>query len=150
MGSVVSLAWRHRPLFSLSLLGTRYIVVGTPALCRELCDESRFHKFVALGLERLRPVTGDGLFTAFHGSEAWGVAHRLLLPLFGTFRIRDMFDDMRDVAEQLTLKWYVAPRRGTWGPGGPGGPGVSFARALSRTSCLVESARGYLHANIPM
>lgn len=60
-----------------------------------------------MGLERLRPVTGDGLFTAFHGNEAWGVAHRLLLPLFGTFRIRDMFDDMRDVADQLCLKWQV-------------------------------------------
>lgn len=58
-----------------------------------------------MGLERLRPVTGDGLFTAFHGNEAWGVAHRLLLPLFGTYRIRDMFDDMKDIAEQLTLKW---------------------------------------------
>ncbi|POS81162.1 NADPH cytochrome P450 [Diaporthe helianthi] len=62
-----------------------------------------------MGLERLRPVTGDGLFTAFHGNEAWAVAHRLLLPLFGTFRIRDMFDDMRDVADQLCLKWARCP-----------------------------------------
>lgn len=105
VGSVISLAWKYRPLFSLSVLGDRFIVVGTPELCRELCDETKFHKFVAMGLERLRPVTGDGLFTAFHGNEAWGVAHRLLLPLFGTFRIRDMFDDMRDVADQLCLKW---------------------------------------------
>lgn len=107
VGSVISLAWRYRPLFSLSVLGDRFIVVGTPELCRELCDETKFYKFVAMGLERLRPVTGDGLFTAFHGNEAWGVAHRLLLPLFGTFRIRDMFDDMRDVADQLCLKWQV-------------------------------------------
>lgn len=105
VGSVISLAWKYRPLFSLSVLGDRFIVVGTPELCRELCDETKFYKFVAMGLERLRPVTGDGLFTAFHGNEAWGVAHRLLLPLFGTFRIRDMFDDMRDVADQLCLKW---------------------------------------------
>lgn len=107
VGSVISLAWQYRPLFSLSVLGDRFIVVGTPELCRELCDETKFYKFVAMGLERLRPVTGDGLFTAFHGNEAWGVAHRLLLPLFGTFRIRDMFDDMRDVADQLCLKWQV-------------------------------------------
>ncbi|KAL2280873.1 hypothetical protein FJTKL_12185 [Diaporthe vaccinii] len=107
VASVISLAWRYRPLFSLSVLGDRFIVVGTPELCRELCDETKFYKFVAMGLERLRPVTGDGLFTAFHGNDAWGVAHRLLLPLFGTFRIRDMFDDMRDVADQLCLKWQV-------------------------------------------
>lgn len=105
MGSVLALAWKFQPLCCLSLLGTRYLVVSTPALCRELCDETRFHKFVALGLERLRPVTGDGLFTAFHGNEAWAVAHRLMLPLFGTFRIRDMFADMKDIAEQLTMKW---------------------------------------------
>lgn len=107
VGSVISLAWQYRPLFSLSVLGDRFIVVGTPELCRELCDETKFYKFVAMGLERLRPVTGDGLFTAFHGNEAWSVAHRLLLPLFGNFRIRDMFDDMRDVADQLCLKWQV-------------------------------------------
>lgn len=114
VGSVISLAWQYRPLFSLSVLGDRFIVVGTPDLCRELCDETKFYKFVAMGLERLRPVTGDGLFTAFHGNEAWGVAHRLLLPLFGNFRIRDMFDDMRDVADQLCLKWQVQCTCARW------------------------------------
>ena len=36
---------------------------------------------------------------------------RLLMPAFGTAAIRDMFDDMVDIASQLVLKWerYVFP-----------------------------------------
>lgn len=93
------------PIFSLTLLGKREVFVSSPELCRELCDERRFHKLVTKGLERLRPVTGDGLFTASDGNHAWGVAHRLLMPYFGTFQIRDMFDDMIDIAQQLCMKW---------------------------------------------
>ncbi|WQF87995.1 Putative cytochrome P450 [Colletotrichum destructivum] len=112
VGSILAIAYNYRPIFSLTLLGKRETFVSSPALCRELCDEQRFHKLVTKGLERLRPVTGDGLFTAYHDSHAWGVAHRVLLPYFGTFRIRDMFDDMKDIAEQLCLKWYdpIAPK----------------------------------------
>ncbi|KAK1979270.1 NADPH cytochrome P450 [Colletotrichum cereale] len=105
VGSILAIAYNYRPIFSLTLLGKRETFVSSPALCRELCDEQRFHKMVTKGLERLRPVTGDGLFTAYHDNHAWGVANRVLVPYFGTFRIRDMFDDMKDVAEQLCLKW---------------------------------------------
>lgn len=97
------------PIFALTLLGKREVFVSSPGLCRELCDERRFHKLVTKGLDRLRPVTGDGLFTAQHDNHAWAVAHRILLPYFGTFQIRDMFDDMKDIAEQLCLKWARMP-----------------------------------------
>jgi cytochrome P450/NADPH-cytochrome P450 reductase len=33
------------------------------------------------------------------------VAHRVLMPLFGPLKIRDMFADMLDISEQLCLKW---------------------------------------------
>lgn len=37
---------------------------------------------------------------------------RLLMPTFGVMPVRDMFDDMLDIAEQLILKWerYVGSR----------------------------------------
>ncbi|KAJ0123076.1 NADPH cytochrome P450 [Diaporthe amygdali] len=105
VGSILKIAYHYRPIFSLTLLGKREVFVSSPELCRELCDERRFHKLVTKGLERLRPVTGDGLFTASDGNHAWGVAHRLLMPHFGTFQIRDMFDDMIDIAQQLCMKW---------------------------------------------
>lgn len=74
-------------------------------LLDELCDESRFHKLVTGGVEKLRPLAGDGLFTAQHGNHSWEVAHRVLMPLFGPLKIRDMFADMLDISEQLCLKW---------------------------------------------
>lgn len=75
------------------------------ALLSELCDETRFHKHVSFGLELLRSGTHDGLFTAYDHEKNWGLAHRLLVPAFGPLRIREMFPQMHDIAQQLCLKW---------------------------------------------
>lgn len=37
--------------------------------------------------------------------ENWGVAHRVLMTAFGPITIRNMFDEMHEVASQLALKW---------------------------------------------
>ncbi|GLA67410.1 hypothetical protein AtubIFM54640_010728 [Aspergillus tubingensis] len=42
---------------------------------------------------------------AHHGEHNWEVAHRVLMPAFGPLTIRDMFDDMYDIAAQLVMKW---------------------------------------------
>lgn len=34
---------------------------------------------------------------------------RILMPVFGPSAIRDMFDDMADIASQLLLKWERYP-----------------------------------------
>jgi cytochrome P450 / NADPH-cytochrome P450 reductase len=47
----------------------------------------------------------DGLFTAREGEEAWGIAHRVLMPAFGPLSIQGMFPEMHDIATQLALKW---------------------------------------------
>lgn len=93
------------PIYQLELNGKREILVGSQALVNELCDERRFVKCIPGGLEHLRPAVSDGLFTAYHGEEAWGIAHRILMPAFGPTKIRDMFDKMADLAEQLCFKW---------------------------------------------
>ncbi len=76
--------------------------VGAPAknficsveLLNEICDEERFVKSPAggTGLHQVRNLTGDGLFTAFHGEENWGLAHRILMPVLGNLAIKHMFD----------------------------------------------------------
>lgn len=93
------------PLFQITINGEKQIFATSQALVDELCDESRFHKAVATGLEVLRLLAHDGLFTAYHGERGWGIAHRILVPAFGPLRIRNMLDDMSDVAQQLCLKW---------------------------------------------
>ena len=54
---------------------------------------------------QMRNAIGDGLFTAHSGEHNWGVAHRVLLPVFGPLRIREMFDEMHEIATQLVMKW---------------------------------------------
>jgi cytochrome P450/NADPH-cytochrome P450 reductase len=56
-------------------------------------------------VEKLRVCVEDALFTAYHGEEGWGVAHRILMPVFGPIKIREMFGDMNELAQQLCLKW---------------------------------------------
>ena len=56
-------------------------------------------------LKEVRNGVGEGLFTAFPGEHNWEVAHRTLVPAFGPIGIKDMFDEMYDIATQLVAKW---------------------------------------------
>ncbi|KAJ6189770.1 hypothetical protein N7519_004678, partial [Penicillium mononematosum] len=103
--SVIKMADEFGPLFQISINGEKLIFATSQALVDELCDETRFHKAVVAGVEKLRMLVNDGLFTAYHGERGWGIAHRILMPALGPLRIRDMFDDMNDVAQQLCYKW---------------------------------------------
>ncbi|KAI8200960.1 Bifunctional cytochrome P450/NADPH--P450 reductase [Colletotrichum sp. SAR 10_65] len=94
------------PLDSLiSLVAKHEITVSSRELVEEVSDETRFCKLVTSGVETMRAAAGDGLFTAQHNNHTWGVAHRILMPVFGPLKIRSMFDEMNDLSEQLCLKW---------------------------------------------
>lgn len=92
------------PIFKLDLFGEKYFI-SSVELLNEICDEKRFHKAVSGGLKEVRNGVGDGLFTAFHGEHNWEVAHRALVPAFGPLGIKDMYDEMYDIATQLVAKW---------------------------------------------
>ncbi|EJD45553.1 fatty acid hydroxylase [Auricularia subglabra TFB-10046 SS5] len=93
-------------IYSMTFVNKTFVVVNSARLAAECCDESKFHKHtVDTVLEEIRVLGGDGLFTAYHGEENWGVAHRILVPAFGPPSILGMFDDMYDITSQLVLKW---------------------------------------------
>ncbi|KZO97728.1 fatty acid hydroxylase [Calocera viscosa TUFC12733] len=96
---------KYGPIYQLNFYGKPFVVVTSQKLVNELCDETRFHKFVSGALEEVRHGAGDGLFTAYHGEESWGIAHRILMPAFGPQQILGMFNDMLDINSQLLLKW---------------------------------------------
>ncbi|KAF5660874.1 putative bifunctional P-450:NADPH-P450 reductase [Fusarium heterosporum] len=106
--SMIDIGQKYGPIFALEFGGKKEVMICSRELLDEVCDESRFHKTVIGGVEKLRPLAGDGLFTAQHGNQDWGIAHRVLMPLFGPLKIREMFPDMQDIAEQLCLKWARA------------------------------------------
>ncbi|TGO18951.1 hypothetical protein BPAE_0357g00010 [Botrytis paeoniae] len=105
IASLERLAEIYGPIFKLNLGGVEKLFISTQALLNEICDEKRFTKIVAGGLEQVRNGVGDGLFTARHREENWELAHRVLMPAFGPLSIRSMFDEMHDIASQLVMKW---------------------------------------------
>ncbi|KZV89028.1 cytochrome P450 [Exidia glandulosa HHB12029] len=99
-------AQQYGEIFVLNFLGKEIVVVSSNALAQEVLDERRFFKGARRNaLEQIRVLTGDALFTAYHGEENWGIAHRVLVPAFGPASILGMFDDMYDILSQLVLKW---------------------------------------------
>ncbi|TWB46419.1 cytochrome P450/NADPH-cytochrome P450 reductase [Rhizobium sp. ERR 922] len=103
--SLMRLARDLGPIYRLETFGRKITVVSNQALTAELCDERRFRKALHPPLRELREVAEDGLFTAYNEEPNWGKAHRLLMPAFGPLGLRNMFDRMLDVAEQMMVRW---------------------------------------------
>jgi cytochrome P450/NADPH-cytochrome P450 reductase len=93
------------PIWKFYLGGDR-VVIANQAHLNEICDEERFSKIIAASLEQVRNGVHDGLFTSYGPQEEnWGIAHRVLLPQLGPLAIRNMFNEMHDIASQLVMKW---------------------------------------------
>ncbi|KAJ7640087.1 fatty acid hydroxylase [Mycena polygramma] len=99
------LAKTYGEIYQLTLLGHNVIFVSSHALINEVSDDTRFHKRVTGGLRQVRNLVGDALFTAEDTEPNWGIAHRLLMPAFGTIAVKGMMEEMRDISSQLLLKW---------------------------------------------
>jgi cytochrome P450/NADPH-cytochrome P450 reductase len=100
--------WRLNALYGPIVrlqLKTNVILLSSQEYVNEICDEDRFEKIPGTNLVEIRPLLGDGLFTAFPQEKAWGIAHRTLVPIFGPLGIRKMFDGMLDIASQMVLRW---------------------------------------------
>ncbi|EMD67880.1 hypothetical protein COCSADRAFT_352953 [Bipolaris sorokiniana ND90Pr] len=103
--SLVQFAKEYGPIFQMTFAGQKQIFICEAQLVNEVCDERRFCKTVTGGVELLRSGVGDGLFTAYEGERNWDIAHRILMPVFGPTKIKSMYGQMTDVAQQLCLKW---------------------------------------------
>jgi len=109
---LVALAKQYSPIYELVIPGTRFYVVSSHELTRELCDEKRFHKAVHGVLMEVRRFAGDGLFTALPDEPNWSKAHNILLPGFGLKQMKEYLPKMLEVAQQLLQKWQVVGEQG--------------------------------------
>ncbi|KAF7333412.1 Fatty acid hydroxylase [Mycena venus] len=99
------LAKKYGEIYQIDLLGNKLIFVSSYALANEVSDETRFQKRVAGGLWEVRNLVGDALLSKAQPEEPnWGIAHRLLMPAFGTIAVKGMMEEMRDISNQLILK----------------------------------------------
>ncbi|MEV0123117.1 cytochrome P450 [Streptomyces sp. NPDC050703] len=99
------LAERLGPIFRRRAFGKEFVFVWGADLAADLADESRFAKHVGLGVANLRPVAGDGLFTAYNHEPNWQLAHDILAPGFSRDAMAGYHPLMLDVARQLTDRW---------------------------------------------
>ncbi len=95
----------HGPLFYADYSGFRKLYACSLELVEELCDESRFAKNLTPSLARVRPLAGDGLFTAYHGEPNWQKAHDVLMPGFSYAGLRNYHAAMLDIGGQLVDRW---------------------------------------------
>lgn len=96
----------HGPLFYADFNGgIRKLYACSLELVTELCDESRFAKNLTATLARVRPLAGDGLFTAYHGEPNWQRAHDVLLPGFSYAGLRAYHGAMLDINCKLIDRW---------------------------------------------
>lgn len=100
------------PIFRRKAFGKEIVFVGGAELAAELADESRFAKHVGLGVANLRPVAGDGLFTAYNHESNWQLAHDILAPGFSRDAMAGYHPLMLDVAGQLMSAWDVSEAAG--------------------------------------
>ncbi|MET8953939.1 cytochrome P450 [Streptomyces sp. NPDC004393] len=93
------------PVFRRKFFSREIVFVWGGRLAADLADESRFAKHVGLGVANLRPVAGDGLFTAYNDEPNWQLAHDVLAPGFSREAMAGYHPMMLDVAEQLLNRW---------------------------------------------
>ncbi|MFI6533034.1 bifunctional cytochrome P450/NADPH--P450 reductase [Nonomuraea sp. NPDC050547] len=102
------LAGTWGPIFKLGAFGEESVIVTGLDLVTELCDETRFRKNVHPDLVNLRPLAGDGLFTAYGDEPNWRKAHDILLPAFSVSAMRGYHATMLGVARKLVDSWSRA------------------------------------------
>ncbi|MFF0200714.1 cytochrome P450 [Streptomyces sp. NPDC005017] len=100
------------PVFRRRIFGREFVFVWGADLVADLADESRFAKHVGLGIANLRPVAGDGLFTAYNHEPNWQLAHDVLAPGFSREAMAGYHPMMLDVARRLTDHWDTAAGAG--------------------------------------
>ncbi|MFF4037727.1 cytochrome P450 [Streptomyces sp. NPDC001816] len=93
------------PIFRRRAFGNEFVFLWGSRLVADLADESRFAKHVGLGIANLRPVAGDGLFTAYNHEPNWQLAHDVLAPGFTREAMEGYHGMMLAVAERLTGHW---------------------------------------------
>ncbi|QKW11004.1 cytochrome P450 [Streptomyces sp. NA04227] len=102
------------PIYRRKAFGKEFVFVAGAELAADIADESRFAKHVGLGVANLRPVGGDGLFTAYNHEPNWQLAHEILAPGFSREAMGGYHPLMLDVTRRLMEHWDERARAGAY------------------------------------
>lgn len=104
IGGMMRTAEEYGPVFRLSLPGGTRLVVSSPELVAQVCDDALWDKHVGGGLSAIGGAE-TGLFTAETTDPLWARAHHILMSPFSLPSMRDYQPKMVDLANQLADKW---------------------------------------------
>lgn len=91
----------HGGLIEQRIFDFPVVVVSRSDLVAEVNDETLWEKHVGHSLRKLRPVAGDGLFTAYNHEPNWAAAHNVLMPAFNRAAMESYHASMVDTVREL-------------------------------------------------
>jgi cytochrome P450 len=101
----VKLARQLGPIYVRKIFDEHIVFVSGADMVTELVDEKRFVKHVAPTIVALRPLLGDGLFTAYNDEPNLHLGYEVLRPAFSQAAMRRYHDTMLEVTRQLLSHW---------------------------------------------
>ncbi|WP_084513102.1 cytochrome P450 [Nocardia mikamii] len=93
------------PVFEQKLFGYPAIIVTGAEAIDEVNDERVWEKHIGHSLMKLRPLAGDGLFTAFNREPNWSKAHNIALPAFTKTAMANYHATIVAVVDELVAGW---------------------------------------------
>lgn len=101
-------------IYEQRVFGWPAIIVSDTALIDELNDEQRWEKHVGPIIAKLRPIGGDGLFTAFNHEPNWRKAHNILMPAFTKPAMINYHNTITSTVHELIQTWDTDTAAPSW------------------------------------
>lgn len=93
------------PVFERKVFGHKIVFAHGAEMVADLSDEKRFAKHITPAIANLRPLGGDGLFTAHNEEPNWRRAHEILAPAFSRNAMQAYHPTMLAITRELLDAW---------------------------------------------
>lgn len=101
-------------IFEQRLFGWPVRILSSAALIEDVNNESLWEKHVGHAFRKLRPVAGDGLFTAYNHEPNCQKAHNILMPAFTKTAMTNYHHSIKETVRELTDAWKTDAHNRTW------------------------------------
>ena len=105
---------RHSGIVEQHIFDLTLVVISRTDLVDAVNDEKAWEKHVGPALQNLRPLTGDGLFTASNDEPNWRKAHNIVMPAFTKAAMQGYHPSMVAAVRELVDVWTTRAADGAW------------------------------------
>lgn len=127
----------HGGIVEQRIFNVPVVVVANTDLVNEINDEATWEKHVGHSIRKLRPVAGDGLFTAYNHEPNWRKAHNILMPAFTKSAMASYHPSM-----VATVREFIA----AWGARADGCFWIDVPADANRLTTEVVARAGFGHS----